>query len=165
VSDPRHTNVPHPFWGDPPDVETCETWMGIVLGTYENLAPVGTFAKIGGRVTDEHGRVLSAEEYAAWVKEHQGKRHRAMQRYRWLKAWRQQHLQLQATPIRARELSQQGKIHGSLFKGALRRYGKLERLYEAAVVYVNDDTDESWTAFLVALDELEKGSDTDGNDR
>lgn len=149
----RVRDVPHPFWGDPPDVETCQEWMSIVLGSANRCQEELSFATKGGRITDEHQRPLSQLEYAAWRREKVGEWHRKMARYRMLKAWRIEADRARATS--PKEMTQRA-YNGGAIKAAVKRYGQLENVFEALTAWLADDTDETWSGLLEAVEHVEK---------
>ena len=167
--DPRHTNVPHPFWGDPPDIAICVEWMGIVLATHEKVQSELSVARVGGRVTDEDGHVITHEAYAAWRAEKLRKKNTTMARYRWLKEWSQQHggvPKKAGVPLRTlptRPAADTDRLdNGVALRVAVKRYGRLERLYDTLRAYVADEDESvSWEAVMAAMD----ACDTSGAER
>jgi hypothetical protein len=158
--DPRH-NVPHPFWGEPPDVDTCQTWMAIVLSTTTNIEAELSFTRVGGRVVDDAGSPVSHEHYATWRKDRVSRLMRGRTRYRWLKEWSRNHggsgkvgvpstpPRPPADPLPAIPIAQ---ANGRVLQAVVKRYGRLERLYDTLLRYTQDDDAVSWEHVITAMD-------------
>lgn len=151
ITEHEHVNdIPHPFWGDPPDIATCDVWMQTVLRSYQRIEEELSFAKNGGRITDEAGRTLTQSEYAGWRREKVTAKHKRMHRYRILKEWRH----WAVTNANVPEVKERRSTNGHAIKLAVKRYGKLENLAEAFEAWLADDADETWEALLHAREDL-----------
>lgn len=147
TSDPR----PDMYRGDPPDKATCDAWMRELLTIYEQSARDVSSAKTHGLVRHESGRFLTKNEYLAWCEERKALGSEAMRRYRWLKEWKASTFHRKEREPREKERL---SFNGQAIKAAVSRYGKLEDLLNAATAWIDDDTDETWTAFVDLVDRL-----------
>lgn len=136
-----------PWWGDPPDVETCERWLTAVLSRVEDVKRDLTQARDGVTAFDGPGQAVPPERFHEWRFAKVMKLDKLLRRYRWLKTWR-------------REAARRAKAEGNhritpdlaATRALLARYPLLEGVFAAATAYVEVDDDASWEALLSALD-------------
>lgn len=140
-------DTPTPFWGPPPNVETCEHWLEVVRCRIEDVERDLAVGEAGGELRDETRRVVPVADFARWLDEKLTKRDKARRRLRWLEAWRDARI-----PADARCLD---TARGRLLT--------LEAFARAFRRWLDTDTDESsdavaeaaWRDLLAAFEHVE----------
>ncbi len=107
--------------------------------------------------TDVHGRPLSRTEYAEWRKKAIGAKRIKTRRLLFLKEWirDQDKSQPRRNPEQVDDIPSDIPIT-TLLRRVTRRVGLLYAIYRAALIYVEQDTDESWEELAALVDRMKQ---------
>lgn len=152
----------HPWYGEPPDLETARRWVSILSDDIQKIQTELGNARDGGIAYWDDGSPVAEADLLRWRREKLDKKDARHRRHRWVKDWVMAHEGIAALPTKVgKTLARDKHTPVELMFAATRRLELLEHLFEVSEALLADGlvadvvdqmNREGWTEFVRAVE-------------